>query len=435
MSELVNEFHLGKLVNTRIGDVSFYWNFAASLVWARHVEEVIMKTYLKIFFEMVVFCLFLTGCGSAGQSAAPTQEQGGADNFEAVISTTGVVIPEHWAALSARNQAVVAEVLVNEGERVSAGQVLLRLDGQAAAQAQLSTAQYELINAQQALETLQENAAMERARAQQAVATAMQAVHDAQEDIDGLIYPRASDDLIRQTEAEIDLAKKAISRAEDAYKLVKKRPDGDSLKAEAELALVKARLYLDNRTANLSWYTGQPDDIETAKVRAALSVAQADLARAQAEYDRRKDGPDTHLLPQAEARIVLAKAQVLAAEEAVSDLELRAPFAGVICNLNVRVGEWVTPGIPILQIGDLDRLRVETTNLSEIDAARLHSQDVADITIDALPNVTVSGRILWVGSKSAASSGVNYTTVILLDSVPTGLRWGMTAFADIKVSE
>ncbi|MCX6065590.1 MAG: biotin/lipoyl-binding protein, partial [Chloroflexi bacterium] len=203
----------------------------------------------------------------------------------AVISTTGIVVPENWATLSARSQAVVVEVLVTEGERVSAGQPLVRLDGQAAAQAKLSAAQYELINAQQALDTLKENADTEASRAQQAVANAMQAVHDAQDDVDKLTYRRASDDLITQTEDEIDLAKKQISRAEDAFKLVKKRPEGDSLRAEAELALVKARTYLDNRISLLNWYTGQPDEIDAAKFRAALAVAQADLARSQAEYD------------------------------------------------------------------------------------------------------------------------------------------------------
>ena len=262
----------------------------------------------------------------------------------------------------------------------------------------------------------------------------MQAVEDAQEDVDKLVYRRASDDLIKQTQDEIDLAKKAVSRAEDTYKLFKKRPDGDTLKAQAELALVKARIHLDNRISYLNWYTGTPDEIDAAKYRAALAVAQANLDRARTEYDRRKDGPDKNLLELAEARLALAKTRVQAAQEAVGNLELRAPFDGVVCNLDARVGEWVMPGTPILQLGDLNDLRVETTDLSEIDAARVHPQDTVSVTFDALPEVVVNGTVLRVANKSAASSGVNYTVVVVLDSVPADLRWGMTAFVDIEVS-
>lgn len=113
---------------------------------------------------------------------------------------------------------------------------------------------------------------------------------------------------------------------------------------------------------------------------------------------------------------------------------MRAPFAGVVSNLDARVGEWVAPGMVILQIGDSSRLQVETTDLSEIDAARVRAGDPVSVTFDALPDVVINGTVLWVAQKSSKGSGVNYTTVIVLDSIPPGLRWGMTAFADIEVS-
>lgn len=386
----------------------------------------------RTFCVAILLSLLLAGCGAA-KPATPAPENEGAKASGSIISATGMVVPARWAAMSSRSQGVVAEVLVAEGEQVSAGQVLVRLDGEAAAQAALSAAQLELINAQHALDNLKENAGTESARSQQAVANAMQAVEDAQKNVDKLGYHRASDDLIKQTQDEIDLAKKAVSRAEDAFKLVKNRPDGDSLKAQVELALVQARLHLTNRTSLLNWYVGRPDDVDAARYRSALALAQADLARTQAEYERRKTGPDTKLLAQGEARLALAKAQVQAAEENLADLELRAPFAGVVCNLDVRVGEWVTPGLPILHLGDLESLHVETTDLSEIDAARVHPQDEVIVTFDALPGVVVNGTILRVASKSATGAGVNYTAVVVPENLPAGLRWGMTAFADIKV--
>lgn len=388
----------------------------------------------RLFCVAIVLSLLLTGCG-AGEQATPTPTKGEANDTGPVISATGVVVPDQWAALSARNQGVIAEVLVSEGEQVSTGQVLIRLDGLAAAQASLSAAQYELVNAQQALDTLKNDADVERARTQQAIADAMKALHDAQDDADSLYYPRASDTRIKNTQADIDLAKKALARAQDTWRQVARLEDGNERKAQALAAMTDAQLYLDDLISKYNWYTGAPDDIDAAKYRAALALAQADLARLQSEYDRRKDGPDTNVLAQAEARLSLAKAQVKAAGEAVADLELRAPFGGVVCNLDVRVGEWVAPGTVLLQLGDLTKLRVETTDLSEIDAARVHPQDVVSVTFDALPEVVVNGAILRVGNKSAKSSGVNYTAVIVLDDIPENLRWGMTAFADIEVGQ
>ncbi len=107
----------------------------------------------------------------------------------------------------------------------------------------------------------------------------------------------------------------------------------------------------------------------------------------------------------------------------------------MVCNLEARVGEWIAPGLTILQLGDLDHLQVETTDLSEIDAARVQPQASVLVTFDALPNVTVPGTVLRVADKSAAGSRVNYTAVIVLENLPSGLRWGMTAFADIQVNE
>jgi HlyD family secretion protein len=118
------------------------------------VEEAAMNYDPKLLFVIMILSLLLGGCISAEQQAAPTPENGGTSDFGAVISATGLVVPEQWAALSAHSQGVLAEVLVTEGERVAAGQLLMRMDGQDAVQANLSAAQYELFNAQQALDSL-----------------------------------------------------------------------------------------------------------------------------------------------------------------------------------------------------------------------------------------------------------------------------------------
>ncbi|MGE5375535.1 MAG: HlyD family secretion protein [Bacteroidota bacterium] len=351
----------------------------------------------KTFFVFMIFALLWTGCSPAEKAPAPTPESGGAQDFGAVINATGIVVPEKWAALSAPNQGVVEEVLVTEGEQVSSGQLLVRLDGQATAQAALSAAQYELVNAQQALDTLRENADEMRAQSLIAVDETQEAYDKAVDYYDSLFKSYKYDELV--------FIRKVTPFGVKRIPQIKTR----KIKKADEETIAEAKNDMD---------------LKLAKLENAIRVA-----------DRTKDGPDTKLLAEAEARLDLAKARVLAAEETVTDFELRAPFNGVVCNLDVNAGEWVTPGVPLLQLGDLGNLRVETTDLSEIDAARVHPQDTVLVTFDALPEVVVNGTVLWVANKSAEGSGVNYTAVVFLDKIPASLRWGMTAFADIEVSE
>jgi len=156
-------------------------------------------------------------------------------------------------------------------------------------------------------------------------------------------------------------------------------------------------------------------------------------AVAVTQIEKVKDGPDPDALGLAQARLVNAVAQVNGAKAALADLSLVAPFAGTVSNVAVRPNEWVTPGAPVVVLGDLTNLRVETTDLNEIDVASVEVGASVTVTFDALSDTLVSGRVLSISPKSGEGSGVNYAVIVALDEIPAKLRWGMTAFADIQV--
>jgi HlyD family secretion protein len=380
--------------------------------------------------------LLLAGCGSAGGETTPTPELGSLEDFQTVIGATGVVIPERWATLSMRGQGVVAEVLVAEGDSVAAGQALVRLEGRSAAEAQVRSAEYELLHAQQALNELNEQAPVVAAQAELTVANARDALDDA---VRLRIYQqkgnRATPETIDGAEAALTLAEESVKRAEAAYTRTTHLPETHPTRAAARAALEAARQQRDAAKRNLNWYKGEPSDIDQAILDAKVGVAQAAMDQAELDAAQLIPGPDPDLLAQAQTRLALAQAQLAAAQEALADLELRAPFAGTVCSLETRVGEWLMAGVPVLQLADLARLQVETTDLNEIDAARIQAGDQAEVTFDALPDISVAGTVQRIGFKSAQGSGVNYTVVLELDSIPEALRWGMTAFVDIEVGE
>jgi RND family efflux transporter MFP subunit len=255
----------------------------------------------------------------------------------------------------------------------------------------------------------------------------LQAVDDAQEDVDKLNFRRASDDLINQTQDEIDLAKKAVSRAEDSFKLVKHRPEGDSIRAQAELTLIKARTWRDNRTTLLNWYIGQPDAIDAAKYLSALAMAQAQQADAEREIERLKDGPTA-------ADIAAVQARVDAAQATVDLLNISATFDGEVLAIEQNPGDVVAVGMLAISIADRSRLHVEA-QVDETDIAGVAVGNPVSISMDAMPGTTLQGKVTFINPVGQNISGlIKYLVRVELDPVESAVLLGATADVEIQVS-
>ncbi len=144
---------------------------------------------------------------------------------------------------------------------------------------------------------------------------------------------------------------------------------------------------------------------------------------------------ECRLFKQVEGELQNANKQLEAARSTLADLELKAPFSGITSKISVREGEWVNTGQNAMLLADLSQLQVETTDLNEIDVARIAEGAPAEITFDALPEVKIQGVVERIAARSSEGSGVNYTVTISMQDRPEKLRWGMTAFVDIKVEE
>ncbi len=130
-----------------------------------------------------------------------------------------------------------------------------------------------------------------------------------------------------------------------------------------------------------------------------------------------------------------AEANLTAAQTALGQAVLVAPFDGTVSEIYVRVGEQVNPGFmdqPVMALGDLSSMQVETTDLRETDVGRVAVGQEVDITFDALPDTLLKGHVVYISPKaSSEQGGVNYTTIIEFDELDPRLRWGMTAYVNI----
>lgn len=372
----------------------------------------------SLWVGLVLLGGMIAGCRPS--QATPTAEEQMALNTPPMVSATGVVLPLKRSTLSVTFPGVVAEVLVERGDVVQEGQVLLRLKGEEELEAQVAKARAEVIAAEQALNDLYENHDLALASALQAYYSANNAVKEAQYQLDNFTVPVNQKDLTA-VEA-VRVMKERLDAARAAFQPYRNESEQNETRKELKEKLDEAQADYNAAVKRLTY-------------ELALQEALAKLAKAERDYLTLSKGPDPDLVSIAEARLASAKTALAAAEKKLVDLELKALYSGTISEVYVREGEWVAPGQPVLLLADLAHLRIETTDLNEIDVARVRIGDRVVITFDALPDVVVNGKVVLIAPKASEGSGVNYTVVIEMEQTPPELRWGMTAFVDIQVAK
>lgn len=395
------------------------------------------KEVWKILSALLVIVLLVSGlsaCSAKGnEEVEPTPEA--VQNNEVFVSATGVVIPSRWSMLSIPASGVVEVVNAKENEAYSEGDLLIRLKGKAAQEAAVSAAEVAQISAQRKLDNLTKDHNAVRAAAQLRLADATKALDKAQEKREGKNYQRASTAILDQARADMILAEDEFKKANDLWAYYQDKDENDVTRAGVLSMFSAARLARDKAAWNLNYLESLPDDMEVAQAEGALVVAKAEVEAAQREWDKVKNGPDPVEQQQLEGELENATKQLEAARSTLADLELKAPFNGTTSRISIREGEWVNMGQSALLLADLTELQVETTDLNEIDVARIKEGAPAEITFDALPGEKIQGVVERIAARSAEGSGVNYTVTLSMQDRPEKLRWGMTAFVDIKVEE
>jgi multidrug resistance efflux pump len=307
------------------------------------------------------------------------------------------------------------------------------LEGEEKLQAMVTAAQAEVVAAQQALDELYRDPEVRSALAAEAVIDAQKAVEDAQRRLNNLGYSSQTD--IDQARANVVLARDKLDKAREDFEPYANKPEDNLIRAALLSKFAQAQKDYDASVRLLNNLTGTTKPLDAAKAEANLELAEANLAKAERDYEILRAGPDPDIVSVAQARLANAKDQLTAAETALEVLELRAPFDGVVSEIYVRASEWIAPGQPVFLLADLTHLKVETTDLNEIDVAQIEVGDPVTVTFDALPDVVISGSVSRIAVKPRAGSGVNYTVVVELEQVPERLRWGMTAFVDIAMED
>jgi multidrug resistance efflux pump len=386
--------------------------------------------------NIVLIMLFLLGGALiAACDALPipgrATEEAEATEFPIVVTDSEIVsegrlVPNENINLSFKTGGQVQEVLVDEGDTVTSGDVIARLGNREQLEVAVANAELEMLNAQQALDKLNENAGVASAVAQQAVTDAQDAVRDAERYISNL-EAGSRQTTIDSATADLVFLKDQLDDAQEKYDPYRNKPEDNLKRAELLSKLADAREKYNNASRLLNNLQGSPSDLDMAIAEANLAVAQAQLAFAEDNYEKLKDGPDPDAMASARARLTAAETGLTAAQAALDDIHLVAPFSGTIVDLSIKVGEQVGPGVPVGVLADFSQWRVETDDLTEIEVPDVFVGQKATISPDALPDLELSGTVEYISGLYEEKRGdVTYTARILLDEDDPRLRWGMT---------
>ncbi len=183
-----------------------------------------------------------------------------------------------------------------------------------------------------------------------------------------------------------------------------------------ESQITKARTDSDTAQRNL-------DALRRLRQQGAASPgevknAEDQLKRANADLNlllqKQKDRYSQPEIARVEAQRSEAQAAFAAAEDRLNQLNIRAPFDGVVYSLPVQQGAYLNPGDLVLQEADLSKVRVRAF-VDEPDVGRLAPGDKIEVTWDALPDRTWEGIVSVIPAviKLHGTRNVGETTCVV----------------------
>ncbi|MBN1877131.1 MAG: efflux RND transporter periplasmic adaptor subunit [Anaerolineae bacterium] len=392
----------------------------------------------------LILVVLLPACDMLSSMSGATPEATPAPAVQVVpmVSVTGELVPADWITIDAQVGGEVLEVLVEEGTVVEAGDLLVQLDDAdarlAVEQAEVNLRTIQIQVAQAKVGPYAENIAVAAAQ----VAAAQVAVTQTLAARNQLTYPGLA--------ADIAAAEAAVASATSEQCVLSDRYDDmikcDKVEGEDDVCPNLGRNEKETRFAlhaanlRLAAAEAQRAAVETqywAQVKAAevaVDVAQAQWEVSVAQWMAAQLGPRQEDIAVAEAAVVQAEVTLEMAQVALERTAIYAPIGGTVGKVLIKRGESIMPDQPLVTLGDLTTLQVETTDLDEIDVAKIRLEQEVVVTFDALPNQTFAGHVQKIAPMADSNkSSVNYEVIIIVDELDPLLRWGMTAFVDVEV--
>jgi RND family efflux transporter MFP subunit len=349
-----------------------------------------------------IFAAALAGCshGSGAQAGpAPLAVDVGSaqrQDIATYLSLDGQITPLQQSTLSTSQSGTLTAVYVTEGQAVSAGEVLAKLDD-STLRASLAQQVALVAQAQAQLsgQTLQGN--VTPSQAQSTVATATQQLATARNNLATAVA--------------------ALSNAKLVY------DSDDSLYKQgyvAQTALESAR----------AAYVQAQQTVNSSQEAERQAVVALDNAKAQGTN---AVPIQNQVIAAAVATLKSAQAQVKLLQTEIAQTSLVAPFDGVITQRLLDPGSYASPNQPILQISQISHVYVNV-NVPDEDLGYVRPRTPLTFTSSSVPGRTFSGTVYDVNATPTTGT-LSYRARVIMPNPDDALRGGMLVSVSVRTQD
>jgi multidrug efflux pump subunit AcrA (membrane-fusion protein) len=389
-----------------------------------------MKHRFSLIFLIFVSLFILSACdANSATTETPMVYDSELEDSLGMLIADGEIVPAKNMEIISLNSGVVEELLVEEGQSLMAGDVIIRLEIPQQLISELGRAELEQLKAQQVLDELLLYGNLQKQKAYQRILDAQSARNAALAAWDDLDKEKYDLDLDKLNEKIID-AKQDLKEAKDDLANFLDLDEDNPLRKRRQDTFDNAQISLNSAELEFELL-----EINYNQVKLNVEITTAELDTASTEYqkfsqnDFQKDQKEI-----AEKQFSTANAQIDALHAAISDMEIKAPFDGKMVFLNVQKGEWIRVGQLVSVIADDSSWFVESTDINELDVVRIQIGDLVTVELEAFPGERIEGKVVEITEYPQLKyNDVIYPVRIQLDENNLPLRWKMSVI--IKFTE
>lgn len=367
-------------------------------------KKIVIGSIIGVVLIIVIIALSARGKSVAAMGRNVQVHIVSKDSISSQISSAGIVEAKEVENIYSQTNATIAEIVADAGEKVKAGDVILRFeaDSKVRLERDLEKLNLQLSSAELALHDLTtQGGKQEILQAETSLAQARKTEQDVR---DSIVTQELA---VQQIQRELETATQTTN---DQKELL-------------EAGIISQKEYEDG----IDRLKAVEDKLKTTKLQlesARQSVKTAEYQKQSAQYaldmalNKVTDKSKKQLITGKQNEIQSIKLQIEALEEEIvkADIEVKSPIDGVVSDVKVVKGQVVSVGVPMMTIMDTSSLKVKS-DISTFNAPQVKVGQEAIIKQDSIEGKEYIGKVTDIApaavQKQVGTSSSNVVPVTI----------------------